>query len=196
MIITIALNMLFTTTTTTLALAALLTHTSAFPIDPTNYYYPATNSIYHVETGQVEYDSLAPGISRIAGRNDETVLVAFSFLDKSVGKTCQFMFELDGPDPYTGAGTTFDVFTSSKPIMNSIPVGSSNYRNQYVGRMTSVGGGQAVPFYDEETMERFQFPCPAPTGTGEQVGFEVVPVGESAGMSWSKRDGPWVAIVD
>jgi len=105
-------------------------------------------------------------------------------------------FELDGPQEYTGAGTVFDVFRSSQPISNSIDSGSSSHRDQYLGRMMSVAGGQAVPFYAEETMERFQFPCPPPTGNGVQTSFEIVPTGgHSSSMSWMKTDGPWIAYL-
>jgi hypothetical protein len=198
--------MLFTITVSALA---LLTTISAFPIQsvPTKYYYAATHATWHSETGQVEYDQTVPAgrLYRSLTSPDElTTLVGFQFDPVSDGKTCQFMFELDGMDgiydtynAVTGAGTVFDVFTSLKPIMSSVEKGSSNFRGQYIGRMRSVAGGQAVPFYAEETMEKFQFPCPLNMGiTKQQQHYEIVPVGENSDMTWGKNDGPWIKILD
>lgn len=195
--------------TTTLSTLALLSTVSAFPIqpEPAKYYYPATHSTWHSATGQVEYDQIVPAgrLYRSLTSPDElTTLVGFQFNPISDGKTCQFMFELDGADgvydtdnAVTGAGTVFDVFTSLKPIMSSVEKGSSNYRGQYIGRMRSVAGGQAVPFYAEESMEQFQFPCPLNKGiTKEEQHYEIVPVGEASDMTWGKRDGPWIMILD
>jgi hypothetical protein len=198
--------MLFTTTIYALA---LLTTISAFPIQlsPKQYYYPATHATWHSATGQVEYDQTIPAgrlYRSLAFPGELTTLVGFQLEPVSDGKNCQFMFELDGLDGdytgnnvVTGAGTVFDIFTSLKPIMSSVEKGSSNFRGQYIGRMRSVAGGQAVPFYAEETIEKFQFACPPNKGiTKEEQHYEIVPVGESSDMTWGKSDGPWIKILD
>ncbi|KAF2706681.1 hypothetical protein K504DRAFT_493066 [Pleomassaria siparia CBS 279.74] len=207
--------MLFAISTVVL-LANLVTRVSSAPVDscpdaqigaptpPESVVYPATNSVWHQATGQVEFDRPGGRLVRNYGLNeDETTLFLIMYTEASQGKTCQFMFEMNndcGTEAYTNPGATFDIYSSLQTIDKSVASGASNYRNQHIGRMTSVAGskgvgGRAVPAFADETEERFQFPCPDRKG-GAYYMYELVPTGgHSINMTWGKRDGPWVMVL-
>ncbi|KAF2118352.1 hypothetical protein BDV96DRAFT_383365 [Lophiotrema nucula] len=190
--------MLFTASTVA-AIFTFLSVSSAIPTpwpqDSNTYEYPATTSTYTVSTGHIEYDIVDGSIYRELGSNkDNTTLVNFYTSSKHIGKTCEFVFEMDGPNPYHGDGVLFDVFRSTKPIVGyGLPDPQSNYRGDFIGRMKAVGGGWAVPHDPSTKKEDFQFPCPPadPKGESPSVSFELAPVGDSADIKWHKtQDGP------
>ncbi|PSN67467.1 hypothetical protein BS50DRAFT_574161 [Corynespora cassiicola Philippines] len=182
------------------AILALASTISAAPVpfgtpELQTFYYPATTNVYNQSNGAVDFDSEFGKVERKNGAPELSTMSNFYFYEQSTGKTCKFMFELDGTD-YTveqfGAQVPeFDVFQTTKAVMDDIPGvaggAPNNKRGQQLGRMRVVPGGQA-----EVVWGSFEFPCPE-ANKDVPYAWEVVAVGEAAKMKWSKTDGPWIA---
>jgi len=168
---------------------ALLSFTSSLSAYPTTgqTLYPDNISIYHGYNGAIEYAVSHGKISRVQSGNDDiSTLITFTFPESTRGRKCEFNFELDSP-PYTATGSPFiDAFFSSQYATASSPGWGppSNYRDNQLGRLRVVKGGQATVEWGT-----FVFDCPA----GQTKGFEVTPTGDSILVEWNEpADGPWI----
>jgi hypothetical protein len=176
----------------TTAVLGLATTISAIPVSLGSVIVPDNISRYHVSTGQIEYGVDTGEASKKQGSGkDISTLMTFYFGGPSQGKQCEFVFETDGPSPYTIEGSPqqpfIDVFFSSQIAKQSSPGwgAPSNYRDNQLGRLKPVSGGTATKEWGN-----FIFPCPAP---GTYKGFEVVPTGDNMSVKWSKNDdGPYI----
>jgi hypothetical protein len=175
--------------TVTAAVLGFATAISAMPIN--NAIIPDNISIYHGYGGKIEYNVRSGEVSRKQGGNDDiSTLMTFYFGEATRGKKCEFMFELDGPDPYTVEGSPqkfIDVFFSSQYATESSPGwgAPSNYRDNQLGRLKPVKGSQATVEWGN-----FVFDCPQP---GTYKGFEIAPTGDSTLVKWTEpNDGPWI----
>lgn len=185
----------------TLALAALLSFTSAIPTaavekrwpSTTNIIKPYTISIYHSFNG-----AITPAVDKgEVSRNywdgrDNTTLVTFDITGRTLPATCFLRFYLDPADSAASwSGTAqIDVFSSLQPAPAQGSAGwggPGNQRNLPLGRFQVTGLGQATPL-NFAPNQLGSFPCPK-VGDGNvrdgKVGYELVPVGDQDRVTWS-----------
>ncbi|QDS77448.1 hypothetical protein FKW77_006851 [Venturia effusa] len=147
-----------------------------------NIIQPSARSIYEVNTGAIYYQSQTGHIFKSSSGNDLTTLLTFDLPSSLQGKTCSFHFYLDSTARAEGT-KAFDLYSSLKPATANSPGGSGpgNQRNQFMGRMKAVLGGEAtwVPDVFPKTGE--SFPCPY----GDAFGYEVVGSGDYVDIAWN-----------
>jgi len=150
---------------------------------------PDNISQYSVSTGAKQFNMGAGKVQKNA-RGDTTTLFTFSFPDWTAGKTCQLNFFLNKQAALSGS-RTFDVFSSLAPATTSaVTWPNGNLRDQQLGRMTAVKGGDATVSTDAPN--KLSFPCPQ----GQLLGGELVGVNDQVNIEWVQNvAGPYIVVV-
>jgi hypothetical protein len=154
---------------------------------------PEVISLYHISTGQVEYNVAAGHIHRAQNSGDDLSTLATFYIDPSYsGKQCSFGFDVDNTVHFDPKPAFFDVFTSQMPAYeNKASWPQGNLRDQHVGRMKlSQQPGEATFEAGQPTAAKL-FPC----YTGYIAG-ELVPVGDVEDVCFtpSSTAGPYIQV--
>jgi len=137
----------------------------------------------------VQYNVSNGKIFKSGGTTDVTTLATFEFPAGTVGRTCEFVFDLAAGATLTGS-KRFQVFTSQKPAtMNSKSWPSGNLRDQHLGTMEAVKPGRAIIVGGPATSA--SFPCPA----GQTIAGELVGQNDQVNIEWdNKVAGPRIVV--
>lgn len=160
--------------------------------------FPDTTSLYHANTGAVDFNVWRGFVSRSPnnGGADVSTLVTFSVPASYAGNKCQLVFDLNSPSSYTSGSQKAQAFTSIAPATESTETWpNGNLRNQFIGTLDIVNNGRA-------TFEAGSGPGATTNGfidccdiAGKLLGGEVVPVGDSDTISWvAGVDGPKILV--
>jgi hypothetical protein len=184
------------------ACASLIAMASAFPLNNTYITPTAPNtirispeviSLYHVSSGQIEYNVETGHIHRAQSSGNDISTLATFYIDPSYsGKQCSFSFDVDRTIHFDPKPALFDVFTSQMPAYESKATWpQGNLRDQHVGRMRlSEQSGPATFEAGQPTAAKL-FPC--------HVGYlagELVPVGDVEDVCFipSSTAGPYIQV--
>jgi len=154
---------------------------------------PQVISTYQVWSGARQYAAPKGIISKPNGQStDITTLATFVFDGTTAGKTCSVGFSLgSGTSSWVSGTASFDIFTSLEPAApySTTSWPSGNLRDQYVGRMKAVKGGEAT--YATDIVSEKTFPCPYNT----KVGGELVGTGDFDYITWDPAtEGPYISV--
>lgn len=155
--------------------------------------YPEYTSQYNVATGAVNFNTARGFVSRsyTNGGADSTALVTFAVPAQYSQNWCRVAFGLEAAGSYASGSLKAQLFTSLAPATASTTTWpSGNLRNQNIGAIDVVPGGEAVWQVGSgpaATSNGF-FPCSLVAG--QVFGGEVVPQGDQVEISWpAGQDG-------
>jgi hypothetical protein len=185
----------------TSALLALLTLSSAAPTERRQNSYlafirPTKTSLYRVFSGAVQYGVSYGKVSKAPGQSDYTTLVTFEIPPAYSGRQCEFGFNLVTPSYPPPTGTKqFDVFTALGPATHTTTDWpSGNLRDQHIGRLQAVAGGEAVNVAGLPPVVGKKFACPA---DGRLYAAELVGAGDLLQIEWDATtgaEGPYIKV--
>jgi hypothetical protein len=164
--------------------AAVLTAASVqgAPLEARDPFGPKTIWEYNVSNGAIS--STTNGKISKATNNrgqDITTLVTFTYPPEVKGKQCQLAFYLDNTAKLCGSGK-IDVFTTNSPAPGSTTGwGPGNQRNNHLGRLSVIKGGDATWDATYSAHLTKKSPCAAPNTTQS---FELVGVYDKDYISW------------
>ncbi|ORX97793.1 hypothetical protein BCR34DRAFT_496596, partial [Clohesyomyces aquaticus] len=154
---------------------------------------PDAISLYHVNSGSIEYHTTHGLIEKIQGSGaDVSTLVTYTFGPTTAGKTCSIVLSFKGTShtitSTDGSSLYVDIFSSlyyATHDTHDWPNG--NGRNVHLGRLKVVDGGVSTVDQDYG----LKFPCP----TGQTLGYELVPTGDRQHIEWSgNTEGPMMVV--